>query len=233
MRVRAIGSNKIFYVCFVEKKMNKGKEQVSESTHSMERKAKERVDRIVMEVSKEMRNRRGFVAQSSSHSCEGLEGDTATSAGDVLKIMIEEKEKKIQKLTREVEYLKSKKRIEPSRKMFTPLFVCKFCEADHEEGDCYWEQIGACGMCGKYGHWTKDCPKWKKAWPNRQMIDISAKRPRGQELRGKRSMFDLRKPNPNTCQNYGKDHGNQRGHKLATICFKCGEPGHIVRDCPQ
>ena len=56
---------------------------------------------------------------------------------------------------------------------------------------------------------------------------------RGQEIRGKRSMFDLRKPNPTNCQNFGKDNGDQRGRKLVTICFKCGEPGHIVRNCPQ
>ena len=157
--------------------MNKGKEQMNESTDSTERRAKERVDRIVMEVSKEMKNRRGFIARSSSHSCEGPEGDTVTSVGDVLKVMIEEKEKKIQKLTREVEYLKSKKKIEPSRKTYTPLFVCKICGADHEGGDCYWEEIGACMMCGKCGHWARDCPKWKTAWPSRPR-DINVKRPR-------------------------------------------------------
>ena len=104
--------------------MDKGKEQWNESTDSSERKiqerrvnerrVKERVDKIVIEVSEEMKNRKGLRVRSSSHSCDGPEEKTATSARNILMTMIEEKKKKIQKLAREVEYLRGKEKLEPS-----------------------------------------------------------------------------------------------------------------------
>ncbi|MGG6712976.1 UNVERIFIED_CONTAM: zinc finger domain-containing protein, partial [Salmonella enterica subsp. enterica serovar Weltevreden] len=33
------------------------------------------------------------------------------------------------------------------------------------------------------------------------------------------------------CRNYGNRHGGEC-RKMSGLCFNCGKPGHMVRDCP-
>ncbi|RYR38999.1 hypothetical protein Ahy_A09g044374 [Arachis hypogaea] len=57
--------------------------------------------------------------------------------------------------------------------------------------------------------------------------------PRGQNLEkygeGKRSR--AYSPNMN-CQEYGNYHPNRPCQLGKKLCYKCGAPGHLVRDCP-
>ncbi|RYR66984.1 hypothetical protein Ahy_A03g013199 [Arachis hypogaea] len=57
--------------------------------------------------------------------------------------------------------------------------------------------------------------------------------PRGQDLKKHGEEKRSRAYSPNMkCQECGNYHPNRPCHLGRRLCYKCGAPGHLVRDCP-